>query len=141
MAEYRPLREETIVAVLLNIRAQIIRDGLDGLEHVEALLQARGVDPDEQRVPAKYNRRFRRGRFRSAVVRALRSGLAYAPEIASTIAAEHDTPYEAAYARVYSTLNKMRRQGLAAAETGSSGRKKWSLSDAATRQVAPQSAN
>ncbi len=33
---------KTIDGVLLNLRAQIIRDGGEGLEHVEALLAIRG---------------------------------------------------------------------------------------------------
>ena len=40
--QMRPISEQTIISVLRYVRAQIIRDGLEGLEHVEALLQARG---------------------------------------------------------------------------------------------------
>ena len=50
--EYHPLKPETITRVLVNLRAQIIRDGAPGLEHVEALLALRGALPN-QPVPQK----------------------------------------------------------------------------------------
>ena len=38
--------DETITASLYYLRAQIIRDGADGLEHVEALMRLRGLALD-----------------------------------------------------------------------------------------------
>ena len=41
--QFRPYEPETITRTLLNLRVQLIRDGGPGLEHVEALLQMRGI--------------------------------------------------------------------------------------------------
>jgi hypothetical protein len=45
--------DKTITSALLNLRASIIREGRDGLDHVEALLVARGVNPAAQHVRRK----------------------------------------------------------------------------------------
>jgi hypothetical protein len=63
---------ETTDRVLLYLRAQIIRDRLDGLDHVDALLRLRGCDPDAYRVPPKRRRHFRNGGLRRAVLAILR---------------------------------------------------------------------
>jgi hypothetical protein len=55
------MSEGVIIGVLCHIRAEILRDGLDGLEHVEALLRARGVDPETLYVPRKVPKRFSAG--------------------------------------------------------------------------------
>jgi len=49
----------------LNLRAQIIRDGGEGLEHVDALLRLRRCHTEH--VPAKVPRAFRPGELRRAV--------------------------------------------------------------------------
>jgi hypothetical protein len=45
--------DKTVTSALLHLRAQIIRDRLDGLDHVNALLVQRGVDPATHLVRAK----------------------------------------------------------------------------------------
>jgi hypothetical protein len=45
--------DKTITSALLHLRAQIIRDRLDGLGHVNALLVQRGIEPSGQLVRAK----------------------------------------------------------------------------------------
>lgn len=125
----RPISEETILSVLLYVRAGMIRENRPGLEHVEALLRVRGINPDEQRVPTKYQRRFERGQFRAALVRLLRERPRTAPEIAAEIARRHQfMPYEDAYVRTYSTLREMRRQGFVRSEKDRAGRYVWGLS-------------
>lgn len=61
--------DETINTSLLYLRAQIIRDDLDGLSQVDELLSLRGVEPD--RVPPRRGRAFRKGELRRAVLEAL----------------------------------------------------------------------
>jgi hypothetical protein len=63
---------ETTTRTLLYLRAQIIREGLDGRDHVDALLRLRGCDPDAYRVPPKRRRHFRNGGLRRAVQAILR---------------------------------------------------------------------
>ena len=63
--DYATAQESVVVGVLRYVRAEIIRDGLDGLEHVEVLLRARGVDPEALAVPQARPRRFRQNRARS----------------------------------------------------------------------------
>lgn len=111
--EHRSIKEDTIVAVLHYVRAEIVRDGLDGLEHVEALLRARGVAPDARHVPRKTPKHFRRGQLRAAILRALRDSPRSGPEIAREIAREtNGLTYEQVYKRVYIALYAMKRAGL-----------------------------
>ena len=58
--------------MLLNLRAQIVRDGQPGLEHVEALLALRGNNLAP--VPRKAHPHFKRGKLRVAIYAALRGG-------------------------------------------------------------------
>jgi hypothetical protein len=71
---FRPMKDATVTGVLHNLRCAILRDGLDGLEHVDALLRLRGVDPDSLRMYAKRPKHFGRGKLRCAVLEALRDG-------------------------------------------------------------------
>lgn len=66
--------DETINISLYYLRAQIIRDGDSGLEHVEALMCQRGLDLDALHVPPKRNRRFRKGQLRQALLDELGKG-------------------------------------------------------------------
>jgi len=59
---------------LYRIRAQIIREQMQGLEHINALLVIRGLEPDAFHVPIKYNPTFKRGEFKRTVISALRGG-------------------------------------------------------------------
>ena len=77
--------DETINISLYYLRAQIIRDGADGLEHVEALMKLRGLALDALPVPEKRNRRFRKGQLRQAILDELRKGPRTSRQIAETI--------------------------------------------------------
>ncbi|WP_439122004.1 helix-turn-helix domain-containing protein [Marivita sp.] len=81
--------DEGINVALYHLRAQIVREGLDGLEHVDALLKLRGVDPESLHIPEKRHWRYRRGEFRIAVIEALREGPKTAPQIARELDHNH----------------------------------------------------
>ena len=92
---------ETINSVLLALHTQIIHNGLDGLDHVHALLVKRGIDPAARIVRAK--RRpdaARRGVMRVVVLDAMRDGPKCFAEIVALVAAKRPeiTP-EAPYKR------------------------------------------
>ena len=80
--------ENVVIGVLCHIRAEILRDGLDGIEHVEALLRARGADPAALYVPRKQPKHFRHGRLRMAILGALVDGPLAAPQIAVVISVD-----------------------------------------------------
>ena len=108
--------DKTINSALLSLRAQIIRDRLDGLAHVNALLAQRGVDPSAQLVRAK--RRpdaARRGMMRVVVLDALRDGPKCYAEIVALVAAKRQeiTP-EQAYQRAGQALAKLKMCGTVA---------------------------
>ena len=67
------MQDKTITNALLRLRAQIIRGKLDGLDHVEALLVARGVDLPHVHEPHATNSLPRPGMTR-LLVDALRDG-------------------------------------------------------------------
>lgn len=121
--ELRRLKPETITRALAALRAELIRDGGPGLEHVEALLQLRGnnLAPVPRKAPPQ---RFKRGRLRLAIRIALRDGPITGPEIVARIAAAHGLDYGEIYRSVYSQLGQMRRAGL----VGHEGRV-WRLAD------------
>ena len=104
--------EDTIRNALYYIRAECVRDGKPGLEHVEALLRERGHNPEAQHVPAKTDRQFRRGELRRLVLAALKDGPRTGPEIARYVSEASGVPYRAAYKRAYIALHKMQEQGV-----------------------------
>lgn len=109
------MQEKSILNVLLHVRAEIIRDGLDGLEHVDALLRARGFDPASQAVPRKIARTFGRGKQHQILLEALRAGPDTARGLAEKVAARHGgVEGENILASVHVTLTVMKRRGLAA---------------------------
>lgn len=83
------LGDDSINDALYHLRAQIIRRGSDGLDHVEALMQMRGLDPEALHVPEKKNRTYRRGGLRVAVLTVLRQGQHTAPQIAAALDHRH----------------------------------------------------
>ena len=124
----RPASNDTFVRVLYRLRAEIIREGQEGLEHVEALLRLRGADPEAQRVPPKAARHFGRGELRLAILRALRDGPRTGMQIAEAIAAEHGIASDLAYKRVAPTLWHLRAQGVVtSARKDNRGRLLWDL--------------
>jgi hypothetical protein len=56
---------------VLQLRAQIVRDGLEGLEHVEAMPVLRGIGPAALHVPRKFAQRRDTSRL---ALEALRTG-------------------------------------------------------------------
>lgn len=85
-AELRRLKPQTITRALVALRAEMIRDGAPGLEHVEALLVLRGSNlPPVPRKAKPLN--FRRGRLRMAIYAALKDGPLPGPEIVARVCA------------------------------------------------------
>ena len=107
--------DKTITSALLNLRAQIIRGKSDGLEHVEALLVARGVDPAAQHVPRKANAAFRHSELRQIIFAALREGPQSSRAIADRVQASslHLTTFRARH-KVHRAIWKMKDMGLVA---------------------------
>lgn len=108
---FRPMKDATVIGVLHNLRCAILRDGQDGLEHVDALLRLRGVDPASLRMYAKQPKRFARGTLRKAVLSALREGPARTSEIARRVLS-NAMEYTRAYRCVYQCLDSMRKAGM-----------------------------
>ena len=101
--------DKTITAALLALRTQIIRDGLDGLPHVEALLIARGVDLSAHRVHQKIRQRKDTSRL---TLQALRDGPLRPVEVANRMAELSDLTSSDAWRRVYQALHNLRRKGF-----------------------------
>jgi len=104
--QFRPYKPETITRTLLNLRAQIVRDGGLGLAHVEALLQLRGHNLGP--VPRKAHPQFRRGKLRVAIYAALREGPLTGPEIVERVCAAQGLAYGAMYRSVYAQMHAMK---------------------------------
>ena len=110
---FRPVREDTILNVLHYLRAEIAREGLDGAEHVDALLRLRGHDPAARSIPAKVPKAFRRGELTRVILGALRDGPRTGRELAQAVEAASDgLHYRAAYKRTYVALNRLSTAGL-----------------------------
>lgn len=123
----RPVTNETFVRVLYRLRAEIVREGQDGLEHVDALLRLRGADPEAQTIPARVPKSFGRGKLRMAVLRALRDGPRTSAQVAAAVAAEHGMTAEQVRT-VYPCLSRMLASGaITAARKGKRGRCLWSV--------------
>jgi hypothetical protein len=116
--ELRRLKPETITRALVALRAELIREGGPGLEHVEALLQMRGHNLGPVPQKAKTPARFRRNRLRVAIYEALRDGPLTGPEIVRRVAEAHGVGYGALYRSVYAQLYAMKRAGRVVLEDG-----------------------
>lgn len=103
--------DKSITSALLALRAQIIRDGLEGLEHVNALLLARGVDPAAHHVPRKFAQRRDTSRL---ALEALRTGPKRGEDVSRYASSVTDMTYEQARGRMYQALHGLRRRGLVA---------------------------
>lgn len=101
--------DKTITNALCQLRAQIIRGKLDGLEHVEALLLARGVDPAAQHVPQQIAQRRDTSRLAMA---ALRDGPKRSKEVALHVMAATGMPERQASAIMYQAVYNLHRRGL-----------------------------
>ena len=110
---FRPIKEETIVSVLHYLRQVAVRDGLDTLPHVDALLAARGVEPEALEVPRKTPKAFRKGELRRLVLEALRDGPQTGAEIARKVQGRKPPlSRKQVYKRVYICLNTLKRRGV-----------------------------
>ena len=109
---FRPIQEDTILNVLHYLRAEIAREGLEGAEHVDALLRLRGHDPADRPIPAKVPKAFRRGELTRVILGALRDGPRTGRELAQAVeAASGGMGYRAAYKRTYVALHRLREAG------------------------------
>ena len=118
------MQDKTITNALLQLRAQIIRGRLDGLDHVEALLWGRGVDLARVPKPHAANS-LPRLAMRRLLLDALRDG----PKggvAAARYVAEHqpDISYREAQRRVHQALTRMVATGFAVKDGGV-----WRLAD------------
>lgn len=107
--------DKTITSALLQLRAKIILEGLYGLPHVDALLIARGVDPQTQHVtkPRPANMLARRAMFQ-AITDCLQDGPKRGRDVAAYIAArEPSITYAQAMRRVYQGLYRLKAHGVA----------------------------
>jgi predicted Rossmann fold nucleotide-binding protein DprA/Smf involved in DNA uptake len=98
--------EAHIARVLYHLRADAIREGAPGLEHVNALLILRGHDPEANGIPAKRPKTFPRGELRRRVLDALRGGPKTTAEIADGIVTDR------AVKRVRECLVRMEKAGM-----------------------------
>jgi hypothetical protein len=108
------MQNKTITNALIALRKQMIRDNLDGLAHVDALLAARGVDPATVRFGQRRKPdHARQGIMRLMVKQALRGGPRLARDIATEIAAQRpEITREAAQMRTAKALDGMRLAGM-----------------------------
>lgn len=117
------VKPHTIDNALYHLRALCVRDGHDGLNHVEALLRIRGLDPDAMHVPKKQPRRFRRGELRSAVLGALKGGPVASRAVTEAIRlARPDLDESWLHPRIMVSLSTLKNEGLVKREAGG-----WSL--------------
>jgi hypothetical protein len=108
--------DKTIDSALTNLRTQIIRGKLDGLTHVEALMQLRGIalgDVPRQRRPDA----ARKGAMRLIVLERLKQGPASLQDIAGcAMAARPELKLEAALQRSGQVLAKLKLAGVVTRE-------------------------
>lgn len=112
MARYylRPIKEDTIINTLHYMRAVTVREGAEGLDHIDALLRLRGVDPESLPVPQKFPKTFKRGQLTQAILRELRDGPLRGPELARRL--QGNLAYEDAYKKVYAALHRLKAAGF-----------------------------
>src|SRR6056297_2926202 len=105
------MQDRTIDNALLALRKQVIRNDLGGLDHVEALLQMRGVDAPRV-MPPKPKNSARRGHMTALVLKALMSGPKTAEVVTAYVAPRRPelTP-EAAKKRTSQALTKLKMRG------------------------------
>ena len=106
---FRPIKEETIVSVLHFLRQEAVREGFDTLAHIDAVLTARGIDPETLQTPRKTPKAFAKGELQRKVLEALREPRT-GPEIVRLI--DSPLPYKETYKRVYIVLHRLKGRGL-----------------------------
>ena len=105
--------DKSITSALLALRAQIIRGNLDGLDHVEALLVQRGIDPAAHHVPRPIPRDSCKLReVKLIIIAALRDGPKRPAEIGVYfMACKPEITPDRAMIRVYRAIYKLRDSG------------------------------
>lgn len=106
---FRPIKEDTVISVLHYLRQEAVREGYDTVEHIDAILRQRGVDPEALNIPRKTPHTFAKGELQRKVLEALRE-----PRTGSEIVRVIDSPldYRETYKRVYIVLDRLRRREL-----------------------------
>lgn len=107
---YRPWKDESLVSALHFMRCRIMREGEDGLEHVDALLKQLGTDPDSLPMPQKRVKHFARGELQRHILEVVRDGPLTGRQISERVGFK--LPPEAAYKRTYLALNAMKAKGM-----------------------------
>ena len=106
---FRPIKEGTIISVLHYLKQEAERVGFDTVQHIDAILASRGIDPEKLRTPRKTPQTFKKGELQRKVLEALREPKT-GPEIVSAI--DSPLPYKETYRRVYIVLDRLKRRGL-----------------------------
>jgi hypothetical protein len=115
------MKPQTITNALRHLRAQCIRDGLPGLDHVEALLRLRGDNLAP--VPPKIRRPLGRAGVARLVLRALRGGPKTRGQLASAFVAAHGIEPRQANVMAHNATQRLRAKGLVEWD----GRRWWAL--------------
>ena len=106
------MQDRSIDGALLALRKNIIRGGLEGLPHVEALLGLRGV-PMPRVMPVKLPDAARRGLMRLIVMDALRGGPMTLADLSRHVVTKRpELTYKAAYQRTSQVLTKLKLDGI-----------------------------
>jgi len=105
------MQDRTIKNALLALRKQMIREGQEGLEHVEALLTARGVHMPAV-LPAKRKDAARRGYMRLQVMQAVRGGATLRQVAAHVASVRPELSERQAYIRSGQCLARLKARGL-----------------------------
>jgi hypothetical protein len=110
--------DKTITAALLALRRQIIRENLDGLAHVEALLELRQV-PLVHVPRMKPADSCKQREAKMIMLDALRPGPKTAEQLrAAFAAARPDVASDRVMIRVYQAIYRMRDKGLIVKDGG-----------------------
>lgn len=126
------MQDKTITSALCQRRLQLIRSG-QTLDHVDALLVQRGVNPASLHVPRYPADSCRHGEIRLAVIGELQTGPKTASQLVTAFHALHpDMALATARTRVHRSVYKMGRAGMAI-RTGM----KWALSGLAPNPSMP----
>jgi len=112
------MRGKSIDNALLALRKQVIREGLDGLGHVEALLTLRGVHMPAV-MPARRSDVARRGHTALWLMQALRQEPQTTTQLGrALLIAKPDLTHRAARNRAYQGLLKLQARGVVVKEGG-----------------------
>ena len=106
------MQDKTINNALLALRKQVIRENGDGRDHVEALLQMRGVDMPRI-LPAKRQDVAGKGLMTRLVLEALRDGPKTTEAVTAYVAPRRpELSPQAAKKRTALAMTKMKKRGL-----------------------------